>query len=161
MGVLAAKNAGANIGGKGAKKPGSGAKKGHKVSEKTRIKISDTLTGQPFTPERCANIAAAFTLERREALAKNKFNGGATADAFAEVLCPAGFVREYAIWTGHKQNSKGQKQGNYRMDFAHIKGKVDIELDGKDHDSTMQSRHDFERDTILRNLGWKIIRIKV
>lgn len=160
-GVLAAKANGANVGGKGTKKPGSGGKKGHSVSEETRRKISDTLTGQPFTPERCANIAAAFTPERRATLAKNKFDGGMLANAFAQVLCPIGFVREHAIWIGHKQNSKGQKQGRYRMDFAHVEGKIDIELDDPRHDTTAHARWDFERDAVLRSLGWKVIRIKV
>lgn len=160
-GVRAAQAAGANIGGKGVKKPGSGARHGHPVSDETRIKISDTLTGQPFTPERCANIAAAFTPERRAALSNNTFDGGAIAEDFARVLCPAGFIREYALWIGHKQNKDGGEGGRYRMDFAHVEGKIDIELDGKSHETPNRERHDFERDTILRSLGWKIIRIKM
>ena len=48
--------------------------------------------------------------------------------------------------------------GRYRFDFAHLEGKIDIELDGPCH---FQSREeDAKRDAVLRALGWKIIRIK-
>jgi very-short-patch-repair endonuclease len=44
------------------------------------------------------------------------------------------------------------------MDFAHIEGKIDIELDGLGHKAS--SEEDAVRDKILRLYGWKIIRIK-
>lgn len=160
-GVLAAQAAGADLGNKGVSKPGSGSHPGFKHSEETKAKISDMLLGQQHTPERCANIAAAFTPERRERLAQNTFDGGQVAESFAAVLCPAGFVREHHVWFGHKIDASGKQNGSARLDFAHIEGLIAIELDGPSHNSTARSRKDFERDAILRALGWKIIRIKI
>jgi very-short-patch-repair endonuclease len=44
---------------------------------------------------------------------------------------------------------------SYHLDFAHVEGKVNIELDGPCHDHSKNE----ERDTFLRTLGWKVIRI--
>lgn len=134
---------------------------GHQVSEEVRIKISDTLIGQIHSPERCARIAAAFTPERRAKLRQNTFDGGETAVVFATVLCSVGFVREHYIWFGNKIDKRGRRNGHAKLDFAHVEGKVDIELDDPRHDSIKQNRHDFERDAMLRSLGWKILRIRI
>lgn len=161
-GVLAAVARGVDIGRKGTKKPGSGGQKGRIVSAETRAKLSETMTGRVYPPERGRARAAAFTAEERAQLAKNKFDGGETAAAFAAVLCPAGFVWEkHRVWFGHKLDALGRRSGSCRMDFAHVEGKINIELDGSSHDSTAQSRKDFERDAILRSMGWKIIRIRL
>lgn len=112
--------------------------------------------------ERGKAVAAAFTPERREQLAQNKFDGGETAAAYAAILCPLGFIFDkHHVWFGHKIDKLGRRCGHCRMDFAHIEGKINIELDGPSHRSTAQSRKDFERDVMLRGLGWKIIRIKL
>lgn len=161
-GVLAAKAAGANIGGKGTKKPGSGARPGHLVSAETRVKISDTMTGQSYPPERGRARAEAYTQEERQLKAKNTFDGGQIAADFAAVLCPVGFIFDkHHVWFGHKISSIGRRSGHCRMDFAHVEAKVNIELDGPSHYKNTQNRKDFERDAILRSLGWKIIRIRL
>ena len=47
--------------------------------------------------------------------------------------------------------------GPYFADFACIKEKLIIELDGNSHDG--REEHDYERDAFLHNDGWRTIRI--
>lgn len=78
------------------------------------------------------------------------WTGGQAGEDFAAVLCPVGFVRE------HQVNWASGPSAHYKLDFAHVLGKVNIELDGPYHDGS----NDRERDARLRSLGWKVIRIR-
>jgi very-short-patch-repair endonuclease len=78
------------------------------------------------------------------------FSGGRVGDAYAKVLCPVGFVREHHV----QYAARGDHR--YVLDFAHIEGKVNIELDGPFHNFSQNE----VRDSRLRDLGWKIIRIR-
>jgi hypothetical protein len=80
------------------------------------------------------------------------FRGGPFVDAVAEALGPAGFVREHYVRWGDGRTDF------YRLDFAHIEARVNIELDGPYHYSTPEE--DALRDTRLRELGWRVIRIR-
>lgn len=88
--------------------------------------------------------------------------GGATGDAFAKVLEPAGFIREHRVYYGEPVVQVFGKQRfrkkNFSLDFAHVEGKINIELDGPGH--KVHSEGDAIRDNILRSLGWRIIRIR-
>jgi len=119
---------------------------------------------------RQSQLGRVFTAEHREKLSKvhhalmqqsNSFNGGPEGDVYATILCPVGFVREHWVELGRPpRRTRGGSLpgGRYRFDFAHLEGKIDIELDGPCH---FQSREeDAKRDAVLRALGWKIIRIK-
>ena len=160
-GVLAAQAAGADIGNKGMSKTGSG---GNGVPclpgcSCRRHDNHNPKTRGPLTPEWRAKIGAGVS----KTIAENgsPFSGGAIAEDFASVLCPAGFVREYHVWFGDKIDSMGKRNGHTRLDFAHIEGKVNIELDGYTHDRPQQKQRDVERDALLASFGWKVIRIKV
>lgn len=121
--------------------------RGRKVSVETRSKISAKLKGHIVSEETRVKIA-----EKIRPIAPHSFRGGATADAFAAVLEPAGFIREYhVLW--------GRGNQRYQLDFAHISGLVNIELDGESHDLTQEE--DAIRDAFLRHLGWRVIRIKL
>lgn len=103
------------------------------------------------------------TEETKEKLSKvgpRNWTGGQIAELYATVLCPVGFVREYHFTYGTKTVTTGWgfRRPRYQMDFAHVEGKVNIELDGPHHKGTPE--HDARRDAILREHGWKIIRIK-
>lgn len=74
-------------------------------------------------------------------------NGGDEAEVYAKILVPAGFVRE------HRVNVPGSTF--YRLDFAHVEAKVNIELDGPGHNFLGNA----DRDRYLRSKGWKVIRI--
>jgi hypothetical protein len=71
-----------------------------------------------------------------------------------KILRPAGFVREYAI------GIKGRKLRNYKVDFAHVEGKIAIECDGPAHRSHKSRELDRKKDMILRSFGWRIIRVR-
>jgi hypothetical protein len=102
-----------------------------------RKRISATLKGRPVG----AHIARNYL-------------GGPVADAFYEVLGPAGYVREHMVFWG----GKGEF---YRLDFTHKEAKVNIELDGPTHfQGNVTPEGDRQRDQVLRELGWRIIRIK-
>jgi len=50
--------------------------------------------------------------------------------------------------------------GNYIVDFISRELKLIIEVDGSSHDSSEQSAKDFDREKVLRELGYTIIRFK-
>lgn len=85
------------------------------------------------------------------------FNGGQGQPAnaltrwYAELLCPLGYIQEHIIqWGG-----RGQR---YRLDFALLNSKINIEIDGSSHKS--RRVHDENRDAILRSLGWRVVRVR-
>lgn len=82
------------------------------------------------------------------------FWGGKTGSDFAAVLIPAGYERELFVQWGSRRYDR------YKLDFAHSAAKVNIELDGPYHDRDSSPEQDAARDQRLRELGWKVIRIK-
>jgi very-short-patch-repair endonuclease len=72
---------------------------------------------------------------------------------FAVFLSRLGFQREHVIqW--HPNGSF------YRLDFAHLIWKVNIELDGPIHQNAKNQKMDSLRDTRLRQCGWRVIRVQ-
>ena len=117
-----------------------------KSPERNR-RIAESRKGQTVSAETRAKIA-----EKIRPIAPFLFRGGQTAEDFASVLCPAGFIREHhVLW--------GRKNERFVLDFAHLDGKVNIELDGRSHDDTQE--RDALRDYVLTTFGWRVIRIKV
>lgn len=55
---------------------------------------------------------------------------------------------------------KDHKVGRYFIDFAFIKEKVALEIDGKQHTFPERKKSDKKKDIFLREKGWKIIRVK-
>lgn len=98
--------------------------------------------------------AISNTLKNRAQQSKT-FTGGQTGDDFAAVLCPAGFVREWIVVWG----DDGGKD-RFVMDFAHVDGKINIELDGPGHRRKSTLELDSLRDQVLQLMGWRVIRIK-
>ena len=88
------------------------------------------------------------------------WQGGKAGEDFAAVLCPVGFIREYHFLYGEHviMTAFGLRRKSFNLDFAHVEGKINIELDGPSHKST--PAEDAARDAILRDHGWRIIRIK-
>lgn len=118
-------------------KPGTNL--GKTFSPEHRKRLSESMRGIPKSEEHKAKLALIGT---------RNFNGGKAAEMFADVLIPEGFVREHhVVW------AKGQPW--FRLDFANVDGKINIELDGPYH----KGGKDAARDSILRALGWRIIRI--
>jgi hypothetical protein len=158
-------------------------------SAKHRERIADALRGRSLPAEVREKVAAAARRNARnpewlrkvsegtkrnynheaqargtrEALARrgkvNFFVGGQGAapcdyvERYARVLAPAGFVTEFPLqWGG-----RGQR---YRLDFAHVEAKVNIEIDGSSHNRPARRAKDAERDARLCALGWKVIRVR-
>lgn len=132
--------------------------KGKKHSEEAKNRISLSAKKRyedPLQRQKTSNALKGMkqSADHKKALALVavfNFQGGQTAKDFADVLCPVGFVRE------HRIALEGQK--HYRLDFAHVEAKVCIELDGPFHKTKPED--DLTRDTYLKSLGWKVIRIK-
>lgn len=57
------------------------------------------------------------------------------------------YVREYYIL-------------GYSLDFAWVDKKLEIEIDGEQHEKIENQIHDQQRDKILEDNGWKTLRIK-
>lgn len=150
---------------------------GDKISIAKKGIATSIQKGDKRSPEICAKIKAGFTPESRQKIvathrgkiipishkkaisafmkkeSRRHFMGGKIADYFAEILCPAGFIREYKFFYAQKLYA------NFQLDFAHVEGKICIELDGKSHDNTQI--YDQHRDEILKHFGWRVIRIKL
>jgi hypothetical protein len=138
---------------------------GHRHNEQTRQKMSDSHKGVPLSevhrlaietanPTRFAGKTHSSETRRRIAEAfygNNFFRGGLEGDAYAAILCPVGFVREFCwIWGPDRIRDK------YYLDFAQLDSKTNIELDGPYHDSS----NDVIRDARLRLHGWRVVRIQ-
>lgn len=80
------------------------------------------------------------------------YRGGSTGDAFAAVLCPVGYIREFVWQWGPLGTDR------FHLDFGHPEAKTCFELDGPGHCHTPQE--DAERDEILKHFGWRVIRIR-
>lgn len=155
------------------------AKKGRhypKISEAKKGIATSIQKGDKRSDEIKANIKAGFTPEGRKKISeanlgktisdnhkavlstlrkvdgRHHFTGGDTADAYAEVLCPIGFIREYKFYYARGIHSC------FQLDFAHIEGKICIEIDGPSHSNTQL--YDQQRDEIVKHFGWRVIRIK-
>lgn len=130
--------------------------------------ISQAKRGIPQSPEHRAALSEAQTRRfsdpaQREHLSQmlrgcaappgaGYFNwaGGKQGVEYARLLCPLGYVREHHVqW-------EATLGAQHILDFALLEEKINIEIDGPWHDDT----NDEVRDQRLRQLGWKVIRIK-
>jgi len=109
-----------------------------RLSEETKAKMR-----KPKSPQHCLALSA---------IARSNWTGGSTGDAFAGVLCPLGYQREFSIFWGTLNYER------FIVDFAHPEIKVCFELDGPGHKASKLD--DAQRDEVLRYLGWKIIHIR-
>lgn len=50
--------------------------------------------------------------------------------------------------------------GKFYLDFAWVDKQVCIEIDGQQHDRPEQQRRDIEKDQLLLENGWKVLRIR-
>jgi very-short-patch-repair endonuclease len=73
---------------------------------------------------------------------------------------------EFALWLRLREaNAHGFKFrrqhpiGAYIADFAHIRGKLVVEVDGATHWTQDQLIHDRRRDDFLRKEGWTVLRV--
>lgn len=78
------------------------------------------------------------------------FSGGAQGSKYADLLKAADYQREYLL--------NVSRTVKFKMDFALVDRKVNIEIDGPFHMGNSVS--DQRRDTLLKSLGWKVIRVK-
>ena len=78
---------------------------------------------------------------------------------FCSLLEPQGFICEHPVKTaGHGTGLNTPTV--YKTDFGHPIKKIAIELDGPSHRSLKARARDEKKDTVLRSLGWEVIRIK-
>ena len=137
-----------------------------KMPEEAKQTISASMMGNDHAlgkryPNRASTGPRPHSEETRAKISTaNKGNrgwhGGKTGFMYAAILRPAGFV-----WIYHfelEPRIGGRFARNIEMDFAHLEGKINIELDGPWHMKT--SEEDAERDSILRSFGWHVIRIR-
>lgn len=76
--------------------------------------------------------------------------------SFWKVLKPLGYLMEFPVSLKHLHLSKGH---HYMLDFALVENKINIECDGPKHRSFAQQDKDRIRDSRLKALGWKVIRV--
>lgn len=123
----------------------------------TKLKIGAANYGRTRTTEQRAEMSKLLleAYQRGERKCSRRGNANYSGDEFAnflaELLCPLGYKREYQLIWG----PDGRKD-KYKLDFALLETKIDIEADGLYHDGSQ----DEARDTRLKSLGWKVIRVR-
>lgn len=68
-------------------------------------------------------------------------------------LEPLGFEHQHCV-------SSGSVGPPYKLDFGHPGLKIDVEIDGKQHQESRIHERDRERDRHLASLGWRVVRIR-
>jgi len=129
--------------------------KREEVSRKTREKMHE-----PVTREK--HLKGLAKARKKHGVTISGGNGRIPAPMVAlleSVLVPAGFVREHpALTKGHGTGLSCPP--SYKIDFAHPKRKIAIEIDGPAHRPLDQRIKDEKKTTILLALGWKLFRMK-
>ncbi len=74
---------------------------------------------------------------------------------------------EFMLWIrlreANRHGFKFRRQhpiGPYSADFAHIRGKLVIEVDGETHWTDDQLEHDRRREAYLGTRGWNVVRFR-
>lgn len=81
------------------------------------------------------------------------FTNDKTEKRLAKMLVPLGYVEQYCL-------RRGPGSGNrYVLDFALVNEKINVECDGPKHRPFAIQKRDKRRDSFLRSLGWKVIRV--
>lgn len=156
----------------------TGKPKGPKTggAKEAHMKAMQKLKGIPRSEEVRAKISAAvkghggYTDEVRQKMSEKarghatvNFSGGQEGTKLAGILCPLGYVREHYLYYGEPVVSFGVarlRRRFIRLDFAHLKAKIDVELDGPSHAKPDQIAEDVRRDALLIELGWRVVRIR-
>ncbi len=74
---------------------------------------------------------------------------------------------EFALWIrlreANRHGFKFRRQhpiGPYAADFAHVRGRLVIEIDGETHGTEKEIEHDRRRDAFMKARGWDIVRFR-
>lgn len=112
-------------------------KYGHKLSEETKQKISNS---------------------RKEFLRKNPNKVGYRLNHSSKESYPEKYFHEVFKKEGINLE-RYFRIGLYELDFCCLESKIDIEIDGGTHKQDNVKEKDQRRDQCLKQLGWKVIRI--
>ncbi len=115
--------------------------KGHKHSEETKKKISDSL--KRYLNDNPKKLEFLCSHHFRRASYPEKF--------FTKVI-----EKEFE----DKNYIKDLPVGKYRIDFAWPNKMLAIEVDGEQHFTPEAQEHDRIRDAFLREKGWTLLRIR-
>jgi len=85
---------------------------------------------------------------------------------FARILRRKMTKTEVVLWnhlrTANRHGYHFRRQhpvGPYIVDFAHLKGKLIVEIDGDTHGTVSGAGHDVRRDAYLKSRGWSVMRM--
>jgi hypothetical protein len=77
----------------------------------------------------------------------------------AAKLEPAGFIREYVVRTnGH--GLPVNCPNHYKVDFGHPQRRIAVEVDGPSHRPMARRALDQKKTAVLRELGWRVVRVR-
>jgi very-short-patch-repair endonuclease len=129
----------------------------YKISESTRKKMSASSKGRIHSEETKKKISKS----RKQFLTENPdkvpylMNHYSKGDSYPEKYFEEAFKSEGINLI------KKYRIGLYELDFCCPEKKVDIEIDGDQHYlDTRIVASDIKRNEYLKNLGWKVYRIK-
>ncbi len=109
--------------------------------ESSRNKMSETLKAIGHKPAIIGGNGRGATKQQK---------------ALHDVL--TGWIMEFAIPTGHKQQSGSGYPTCYKLDIAHPYKKIGVEVDGNSHTAYSVRAMDEKKESFLNGLGWTILR---
>lgn len=145
-----------------------------------RVKAATSIRKTASSPEWRARVSKATTIAMHDPAIRERhltglakafdktgchFKGGngrepvAIVRLFTPMLEESGFTAELPVLTrGH---GTGLRCPNaYKVDFGNQQTKTAIEFDGPSHRPLKKKALDFKKDTVLKAIGWKVIRIQ-
>lgn len=132
-----------------------------RLAELSKTQFDTGLRTPPFRGKKLSEeMRSNISKGRRKFLAENPdkvpfdVNGWKYRRSFLEIKLEEEFVRQGV--TGWHPDFK---VGPYRYDFAFVAQKVDVEVDGSQHNLPKEVEHDRIRDSWSVSQGWRVLRI--
>lgn len=113
---------------------------GKHISEETRKKVSESM--KKYYSEHPELIPYKLHHSSKESYPEKYFNNLLINEGITN------FEREFPI-------------KRYSLDFAFVKNKIDLEIDGSQHYTDNRiAQHDIKRTENLKRIGWKVVRVR-
>lgn len=127
------------------------------ISDKTRQKMGDVWRGRRHSEESKKKISTSMKKYLTENPDKVPYllNHYSHGPSYPEIYWMDLIAKEKLDLSYHKQIWL------YQLDFFNGEKKIDLEIDGKQHENDPRIKEsDLRRTQYLENLGWKVIRVK-
>ena len=127
---------------------------GHSMSDNTKDKIKKSMTGKKLSDETKKKISDSRIKYLKEHPDKVPYK----LNHSSKMSYPEKVFQNALISTGITGWEYNFQNGIYSYDFAFVKEKIDIEIDGGTHLTDKVKQIDKRRDEFSRQQGWNVVR---